>query len=244
MNNDLSSLIKLQEFDLAMDALKKKGDALVIEKDRLSRELLDLKTQLEAIKSSLTQLQLKKKGLELEIEGKDHQVRKSQGELNNVKTNDAYKVLLKEIEQAKAGKNSLEEDLLGVLQNLEDAQKDIKVKEQAHKVQEQAVQAEIAGVEQAIQNLKTQMDEKKQLRESFAAGVPDAIRTRYDTIRNNRGGNAAVVPIRGDTCGGCRQKLPLHLINDVSKNQSLVACVSCSRILFLEQPAPTANPAT
>jgi predicted nucleic acid-binding Zn-ribbon protein len=242
MNNLLSALIKLQDFDLALDALRKKGEAMALEKERLNAEIQNLKVGLETAKSALTQLQLRKKQLELEIDGKDSQVKKFQGELNSVKTNDTYKALLKEIEQAKAGKNSLEEDLLGVLQNLEDAQKDIKVREQTHRTQEQAIQAEITSAERAVQDLKAQMDEKRQLRDSFAAEVPEAPRSRYDTMRQSMGGSAVVVPIRVNTCGGCRQKLPLHLINDVRKDQLLVACDSCARILFLEQPTPTANP--
>ena len=242
MNEQLAALVKLQEFDLGLEALRKKGESLLGEREALNKEIADLKAGLEAGKAALTQLQLKKKQMELDIDGKDQQVKKFQGELNNVKTNDAYKTLLKEIEQAKTEKGALEDDLLVVLQGIEDAQKDTKVKEQTHKNEEQAVQGRIAAAEKALVELAAQAEEKKKLRDEFAAGVPSAARERYEAIRKGKGA-LAVAPVNGDSCGGCRQKLPLHVINDVNKNQSLVFCNSCSRILFSQQPSPSPSPA-
>jgi hypothetical protein len=48
--------------------------------------------------------QLNRKNSELEIDAKDQAVRKHSGELNSVKSNDAYKALVLEIEAAKKEK--------------------------------------------------------------------------------------------------------------------------------------------
>lgn len=50
--------------------------------------------------------QLNRKNSKMEIDAKDQAVRKHSGELNNVKSNDAYKALVSEIEAAKKEKFS------------------------------------------------------------------------------------------------------------------------------------------
>ena len=242
MNNDLSSLVKLEEFDANLDAERKRVDSIQAEISKLQEELRQLAAALEAAKSALTKLQLRKKELELEIDGKDQQVKKFQSELNNVRTNDAYKAFLKEIDQSKAAKNSLEEDLLNVLQDIENNQKDMKTQEQAAKAQEQNIKAEIERFNQSLSSVKNSIAEVTQKRDSFAAGIAERLRSRYDSIRKSKGGHA-VVPIRGDSCGGCRQKLTLHLINEVDKDQSLVFCANCARILYKEA-SPSPSPAS
>jgi len=242
MNNKLANLIKLQGFDLELDSLAKKVEFKQNEIQKHAEELKALGTVLEAAKGELTKLQLRKKELELEIDGKEQQVKKLQAELNNVKTNDAYKALLKEIEQAKAAQNALEESLLNVLQKLEDDQKNLKEKEKSSKQQEQEIKTETQNSESQLTQIQNLIKDKNELRNSFSQQIEESLRTRYDSIRRNKGGQA-VVPILGNACGGCRQNLTLHVINDVNKNQSLVSCETCSRILFLEE-TPAASPAS
>ena len=239
MNTELASLVTLQEEDLELDRLRKSCDAIGPQIDALALELQNSGIDLERFKNGLTQLLLKKKELEMDMSAKEEEIKKFQKEVNNVKTNEAYKAILKELDQAKTKERELEDNLLDVLQRLEDHQKELKGKEGEFKTKEQDTKGRIGELEKKREDMTHQVHEKSETRNSFAASVPEKLKTRYDSIRKGKGG-VAVVPIQGIACGGCRFNLPPHVLNDVAKDQTIVTCESCARILYLStSPSPS-----
>src|SRR5690242_7519889 len=101
MNQIIASLSKLQDLDQALDDLSQARDGVAPQRERLKAEFQSVQSQFDGAKKSLTQIQVEKKNLELDIESKEQAVRKHSSELNAVKSNEAYKGLLTQIEEAK-----------------------------------------------------------------------------------------------------------------------------------------------
>ena len=51
------------------------------------------------------------------------------------------------------------------------------------------------------------------------------------TLYNNRNGKA-VVETKSEVCLGCHMNIPPQLFNDVKKNEEIVICAYCNRILY------------
>src|SRR5690349_17947636 len=98
MIEDLSLLIKLQEQDIAIDDLKEKASAIVPLIEKKTKSLEALRQSLKASKDTLAAHQLKKKQLELDADAQEKLVQKHNSELNSLKSNDAYKAMLGEIQ--------------------------------------------------------------------------------------------------------------------------------------------------
>ena len=47
----------------------------------------------------------------------------------------------------------------------------------------------------------------------------------------SRRGGLAVVEIRGGTCQGCRMHVPPQLFNQIQRNEQVILCPSCQRML-------------
>jgi predicted nucleic acid-binding Zn-ribbon protein len=52
----------------------------------------------------------------------------------------------------------------------------------------------------------------------------------------------AVAEARDGMCQLCRVKLRPQMFVDLKRNEGIIQCPSCSRILFYEAPAPAATP--
>jgi len=245
MKETIASLIKLQELDTALDNLLQGQDRLGPQKDKLQADIKALQTSLEDSKKSLTQAQVDKKNAELDIEAKDQAVRKSSGELNSVKSNDAYKALLTQMEEAKKAKSALEDKVLELMERIDALQKESKDRDKKFQEEKSAVEKQIAALDAEGQRLQAEYDAKKKDRDAFFETLPNLVRTPYDALRRGRRGVLVVVPVKGGICGGCRMTLPPSVINDAMKGADLVTCESCSRILY-HIPAPSApkNPET
>ncbi|MBK8574954.1 MAG: hypothetical protein IPN90_04470 [Elusimicrobia bacterium] len=168
--------------------------------------------------------------MELEIDAKDQAVRKHSGELNSVKSNDAYKALIVEIDAAKKEKSLLEDQVLVLMETIETLQKEAKSAE----LETLKVQAELDGLDRALDaveiELKAKAEAKKSEREVFFAGLPVTARDRYEAIQRGRPGFVVVVPVNAMVCGGCRTGLTPNLVNQVMKGKEIITCESCSRI--------------
>ena len=68
-------------------------------------------------------------------------------------------------------------------------------------------------------------------RNEFAGNIDKELLRHYEYIRESKGGQA-VAGVEDDICGGCHIALRPQVINDVCKEQELIICDSCSRILY------------
>ncbi len=126
MNEKIASLIRLQEMDKELDALRASVARLSPERVALKAQIAASAARFDAGKKALTDAQVQKKNLEIEIDTQDQQIRKHSGQLNSVKSNDAYKALLLEIEASKQQKTALEDQVLVLMESIEKLQKQSK----------------------------------------------------------------------------------------------------------------------
>jgi predicted nucleic acid-binding Zn-ribbon protein len=239
----LSALIRLQTLDQQLQTLRRERDALVPRREALAARRRELDGSLEALRKSLTEAQLKKKNLELDIEVKEQTARKHSSGLAGIKSNDAYRALLTEIEETKKAKSILEDQVLDVMEAVETLQRDIKAAEGRVREDGAALDRDTAELNERETSLRARWEEQKAARDQFFATIPAPDRERYEGVIRGRAGFSPLAPVHGMTCGGCRTSLPPSVVNEVMKGKELVSCEGCQRLLYLvPQPAPA--PAT
>jgi uncharacterized protein len=241
MNDKIVALLKLQEFDTSLDGLLQHQARLGTERDELKKKIQTLQQQFEESKKAYTQAQVDKKNLELDIESKQQAIRKSSGELNSVKSNEAYKGLLTQIEEGRKAVSALEDRVLELMETVDRLQKESKDREKSFGQDKGLIEKKIADIDAEEKRLQAEAEEKTKEREAFSQALPEPLRRQYDGVRRGRRGTAVVVPIKENICGGCRMTLPASVINEVMKGAALISCESCSRILFIP-PKPAAEP--
>src|SRR5262245_24810989 len=116
-------LVQLQEKDKEIDRLTAASDdaskQIQARKDALAAEKKALATAQENGKK----VAVAKKSKELELAEKEAAIKKHQNELNAVKSNEAFKALMVEIDRGKAEASAIED---GILQLMEDAEAAVK----------------------------------------------------------------------------------------------------------------------
>jgi predicted nucleic acid-binding Zn-ribbon protein len=235
MKEDIKALLSVQERDLDLDHLRAELAAVPGKISGLKGEIQAAKTALEDAKKELTQLQLQKKQKELDLDSQEGAVRKHSTELNSVKTNEAYKALLGEIEKAKQDKSTLEDQILQIMESMDQATKSWKEKEANSKNNEAGLLKQISDWEAKQVELQQTLTGKETEREQSLASLPKNLADQYNKLRNGKHVKAAVVPIRSEQCSGCHMKVSQNLINEVRRGQKLMTCESCSRIVYLEE---------
>ncbi|OGS20446.1 MAG: hypothetical protein A2252_10445 [Elusimicrobia bacterium RIFOXYA2_FULL_39_19] len=230
---DIKSLVRLQELDAELDRLNEECELVPAEIEEFKDKITELKKNFDDRKLHIKEIQSKHKGFELDIAAKDDIIKKHKNELNMVKTNEQYKALLNQIANVEAEKGKIEESILKVMEEVESFNRGIKDEENVLKDQEEKINQEIKVYEQKVTDFKGQLvaleEERKQLESSV---TPNALK-KYEYIRKKCKDGIAITIIENNNCGNCHMQLPAQVINEVSKNDVLVFCENCSKILYI-----------
>lgn len=188
---------------------------------------------LVAVQERLKHMQLKQKEKEVDLASKEERVKKHDGQLAQVKTNQEYKALQTEIATLKADASLVEDEVLKLMDEVEAAKAGVQKEKEA-----------LAAEEQALAREKQQLTEERQAKEKRVSGldsereahlgeVDRETAAAYDRLVTARAG-IALARVDGEGCGACQMVLRPQLINEVQLGEKLVFCESCARILYIE----------
>jgi uncharacterized protein len=100
--------------------------------------------------------------------------------------------------------------------------------------------AEADALREKQNRLAAEIERERATRTELVASVDGDLRRKYEMIFSRRGG-VAVVEVRGGTCQGCRMRVPPQLFNEIQRNQSVILCPSCQRMLYWRAEVEEAN---
>ena len=87
---------------------------------------------------------------------------------------------------------------------------------------------------------KKEKKREKATRTELVQNVESDLRRKYEMIFSRRG-VLAVVEVRSGICQGCRMRVPPQLYNEIQRNEQVILCPSCQRMLFWRAEAEEAN---
>jgi predicted nucleic acid-binding Zn-ribbon protein len=243
MHSHVRHLIELQNVDVRLAVIRARLAAL-------PKRLAEVNTRVEAVRTRLLQAKeahtksLKdRKTFEMDVEQWKEKVRKYKDQTGSVKTNEAYRALLHEIEAAEKEIAAAEDRLLERMVAGEEFEREVKAAEKAlaeaeaaAQVDRQAITAENRAVEKECAALEAE-------RTQVLAAVPEDLLTIYSKIARRHNGVALAEVREDETCSMCRVRVRPHtyqMLRDPN-NEQIFHCESCTRILYC-QPQAQAQP--
>ncbi|MCM8812236.1 MAG: C4-type zinc ribbon domain-containing protein [Candidatus Omnitrophica bacterium] len=236
IQDQLKALLELQTLDAELYQLKRRKEAKPQEASALKEQQQQNAKAVQDLEQKFKGFEVKRKELELELEQKEGQIRKLQSQLFQCKTNKEYSAMQSEIEGAKADKSVLEEELIKRMDESDSLKKRQDEERAALKVKEEEIKKQLAQIDQEMQGLQKRIEELQQNRTSLTPKVDPQILARYEKILSKKDG-IALVPVKGDACGGCNMILPPQQINEIMGGTRLIPCENCARILYIEPNA-------
>jgi len=231
MQEKLPKLLALQKLDLQIRDLDKKKASL----DKiLSEEKAHHSTHLENFekeKSKLTKLQMEIKEFEVELEALQEKRKKLEAQQAAVKTNQEYKALNKEILDTCADVDRTEEAMIKKLDEIDEEKERIKKLDEELEVENEKLNKDVVEVENDIKKVEAEIIELNKKRDEIVPAIDASTMRIYQKVLDRTGG-PAIVPINNRTCGGCHLAVTAQVENMARRNEELVLCENCSRILY------------
>jgi predicted nucleic acid-binding Zn-ribbon protein len=240
LENRLRLLYALQQIDLNLDEVQEtKGDLprIVAELDARLKEKERLKTEAENL---VQHYLVSRDQTDLEIVSLKEKIEKYKAQQFEVKTNKQYDALAREVDYAHGQIVQLEKEL----ESLEGKAGIGKADSERLAVEIEALRAELAEKQQELELVNKEHEEEelqlKHEREKIVVRLSKTDLRLYERVRNAKGGKA-VVPVRRNACGGCFNRVPPQRVLELRKNDAIMICEHCSRILVSDEIVETYN---
>jgi predicted nucleic acid-binding Zn-ribbon protein len=241
MNADLEKLIALQKIDSEIHAAQKR---LASEPERLKA----LDARLEAARQRVTDAKARQAANrasrgELEKNAAVHQGRlsKYRDQAMNVKTNQEYHAIQHEMAFAQTEIKTIEDKELELMMEADEITAAVKEAETTLAADQKAVDAERASIAAESTAQKALVARLQGERAGVVGGITPSVMSIFDRVARARHG-VAMAEARDGICVVCHVRMRPQVFMTVRRNEEIMQCESCHRILYFV-PQPAASPA-
>lgn len=236
MKKRLELLEQLQEIDLLIDNLKNAQSELNNEVTAIDRTLIDAQEELAGLQARLAKIDEDKAGLETAHAAELENIRRSEANMKEIKTNKEYQAVGREIAAARKQSSELEEQILQKITQADELKNELGSKSETLSELEgntaQRREEKLAEIARVQQDIDADLDR----REAIVKELPANLVKRYTNLRGQRRGQALAIA-RDGYCLGCNMNLPPQLYNSLFKGDELLSCPHCQRVLILKLQA-------
>lgn len=230
MDDQIAILLELRQLDDRLHDVRRLLEARQADLQRRKLEADLVRETLAQESARLEGAAKRKREAELEVKQSRDAKKKFENQLQGVKTNVEYQALLKEISAMEAKARGWEDVILETMELEEGTQRiaerlktELTEKDRIATEEGTRVAAETADVRAQEEQLETR-------RTGLIASLAAPARSRYERLRAVKG-ETAIVAVTHGSCGGCHYNLPPQTVNEVRRNERLILCEGCGRIL-------------
>lgn len=239
----LNKLVRLQKIDREIYELKQQLKENPLHLEQLQKIFEAKKATVKGLEEKLKSVLLARKSKEGDLKAKEEAISKSNSQLSQIKTNKEYTAKLTEIENIKADKSIIEEQILKSYDETDAVDAELQKEKVVFAGEDKNFQEEKKKIDETsavcLDRIKTLEAERGQ----YLADVNKVILARYEKIIAGKEGLAIVPVLDGHSCGGCYMNVPAQVINEIKKHEEFIYCEMCARILYLKEELEKVDPA-
>jgi uncharacterized protein len=239
---DLQQLIDLQNLETAIEEARRRIAAHPQRIADADARLAHAKDALETARQRLKTSQEARREQEREAATFQSRLSKFKDQLSAVKTNREYQAMQLEIETAQRELGAVEERVLERMMEGDSLSAEIKKTEQALAALQKEVEAEKKTLAEELVTVEAALKDATERRQALITSLPPQLVALFEQVSRARKGIAIAVATRDGLCSACHVRLRPQAFQEVRRNDQIIQCPSCNRILYYIPP-PAVEPA-
>ena len=242
MNADLERVITLQRLDsTSANAQRRLSDEPARAK-ALDDRIDAARQRVAGARERLAQNQAARREIEKDVALHQGRLSKFREQAMAVKTNQEYHAIQKEISYAQGEIKTLEDKVLEFMLEADELNALVKRSDKDLVDEQKATDTERRASAVELDDLRASLERISRERAELTAGADARVVAIYDLVAKRRNG-IAVAEARDGICTICLVRLRPQVFNTVRRNDQIIQCDSCQRILYFVPAPATATPA-
>jgi predicted nucleic acid-binding Zn-ribbon protein len=236
VEQSLLSLARFQDLNLEVASLDTRLSAIPAELKAIDDKQEAARAVIAQAHKRLEESIKSRRDQEGTLQDLEQRVDKYNSQSREVKTNDQYRAIMSEIQAVKSQIGEVEEKILLAMEEAD------------------ALEKEIEDAEKQVVDRKKEFDTSRQLliderdrvmarrekldaeRKALASEIRPDLMEAYKRMASTRG-DVVLATIGDERCTECRVRLRPALCAEIRKNERIILCETCKRILYYRPPA-------
>lgn len=230
MAETLHELIRLQLIDTQIEETQRAIAGIPEQRSQAREQRERARAAVQAARDLLHDQQREERRLETELSDKEALCKKLESQSYEVASNQAYRAILHEIDEARRFISEHETAVLERMDAMEEAERALAARETEAEEAERETTSQEAALDARESHLQRELAHLQDVCRERATRVEPDLLKRYQTIKLRR--TPVIVAMGSATnCPKCRIELPPQLALDLRNGNGMATCRSCDRIL-------------
>ena len=230
VRREIHLLITIAKIDAELNDCRTEASQLPEKIDKTERDIKAIEKSVVEAEAHLEGMKKEKRLLEQKLQDSGEKLKKFKVQLMEVKKNEEYQAMLHEIAHMEKTIDENEERLLMIMDEFDQQGLQTgdfkKLKEEARR----KLSNERSGLGARLEELKKEIARLEGEKPKILMELDPQIKKRYDRILAKLH-DFAVTHITDEVCHGCHSRIPPQAAVEVRKNDTIIACQACGRIL-------------
>lgn len=247
MNETIKQLQSIQKLDVTIHDLRSRLEEIPRRKEDIDKQISEKTVEIETLRTNMDNLQKEKDDQEKLLFIEQEKLKKQKARLSgvNIRNPGAYYANQREVEKLKKDIDVMEATLLESMQALEETRNKLEQLE-GEKEELEASHSEVSQkVDTRVKAISAELEDELKRREELAENVEPKALALYEKIQGRFPGGAICRAVK-EMCTGCYMQIPPQLFNELQRQDALITCPTCQRILYYvpdeEQTAEASGP--
>lgn len=232
MTESISRLLDLQKLDVELRALREREIQIPATSTAIEKSVLDKEAALAQSRQALKKSKETNRLKELDLASLEEKSNRLKVQLLGARDNREYDAFQREIEAEQTKINAVEDAILTELDSVDNLRERCRQAEDEIGREKLTLVARRAQLDEELAQVVEEIREKAAQREEFAGAINKECLSNYSRLHRGFRGST-VVPVVGQSCGGCRMSLPPQVMAELLDDRKLLLCPGCGRIIYL-----------
>ncbi len=240
MKEQLRLLEQLQEIDKQIFQHEQELERYPLEVREIARSLVTTRREISEDREKLAAQEKDLRKKEQDLATEQEKIKRSERRLLGIKNQKEYNALSREIKLGKKVAGELEDSVLGLMTGIEGLKTSLAKMEEEYAENEKRLLEKKAEAETVTADAGNALTTLNLEKAKISEGIDRDFLKRYETVRKARG--TGVAELLHGSCCACHMAVPPQLNIRVLKQEEMIACPNCLRILYVkEENIPDAN---
>jgi predicted nucleic acid-binding Zn-ribbon protein len=235
MSPELERLVKLQEIETRAAEAERRIAEAPREIAALDATLDAARQAVAAARQAVADNQTARRSLDKDLLSAQQRLSKYKEQLMAVKTNTEYHAMQHQISAVEGEVGNVEEQILLNMMEADERNARLKTAEAALKSAETAVAKERSAIEADAGEKRHLLEQSARDRQTLLPSIDTNVLQLFQRLLKGRAGIAVAQAADGH-CSICHVRLRPQVFNTIMRNEAIIQCDSCQRILYFAGP--------
>ena len=227
----LALLVKLQDIDSRIDAIRKVRGTLPDEVKDLEDEIAGYQTRISKFEAQIADFEQEIEDKKKAIKESEALIKKYEEQQMNVRNNREFDAITKEMELQQLEIQVAEKRIKEAYANIEAKKEEVEATKEKVKEREADLKAKKEELDNLLAESEAEEAKLEKERTKAAKAVEERLLLAYEKLRKNARNGLAVVSVQRNACGGCFNIVPPQRQVDIREKKKIIVCEHCGRIL-------------